>query len=102
MNESYSYLIKFLFMFLAILALIFILSLLTPKMAAFVDKVIAKLFKKSPERVDDKKLSDNNEPPEVKGPYDPQKEDYDLNYKIYNTDIHGVDFKHGKEKRKKG
>lgn len=50
MNESYSYLIKFLFMFLAILALIFILSLLTPKMAAFVDKVIAKLFKKSPER----------------------------------------------------
>lgn len=53
MNESYSYLIKFLFMFLAILALIFILSLLTPKMAAFVDKVIAKLFKKSPERVDD-------------------------------------------------
>lgn len=47
MNESYSYLIKFLFMFLAILALIFILSLLTPKMAAFVDKVIAKLFKES-------------------------------------------------------
>ena len=52
-TESYSYLKKYLFMFLAILALIFILSLLTPKMAAFVDKVIAKLFKKSPERVDD-------------------------------------------------
>lgn len=53
MNGSYSYLIKFLFMFLVILALIFILSLLTPKIAAIVDKIIAKLFKKNPERVDD-------------------------------------------------
>lgn len=40
-------------MFLVILALIFILSLLTPKIAAIVDKIIAKLFKKNPERVDD-------------------------------------------------
>lgn len=53
MNESYRYLIKFLFVFLGIFALIFIVTLLTPKMAAVVDRIIAKIFKKNPERVDD-------------------------------------------------
>lgn len=31
-----------------------------------------------------------------------QEEKYDLNYKIYHKDIYGVDFRHGKEKRKNG
>lgn len=53
MNESYSYLIKFLLMFLGIFAIIFVISLLTPKMAKIVDKVIEAVFKKNPERVDD-------------------------------------------------
>ena len=38
--------------------------------------------------------------PQVKGPYDASSEpEYDLNYKIYNKDIYGVDFKHGKKKQ---
>ena len=39
---------------------------------------------------------------EVQGMIDPQKlDEYDLNYKIYNKDIYGVDFKHGKRKKRK-
>ncbi|MGN1086174.1 MAG: hypothetical protein ACI4Q5_03980 [Porcipelethomonas sp.] len=53
MNESYRYLIKFLLVFLGIFALIFIVTLLTPKIAAVVDRIIAKIFRKNPERVDD-------------------------------------------------
>lgn len=53
MNESYIYLIKFLLVFLGIFALIFIVTLLTPKIAAVVDRIIAKIFRKNPERVDD-------------------------------------------------
>ncbi len=53
MNESYSVLIKFLFIFLGILALIFIIALLTPKMAAVVDRLVAKIFKKNSGESDD-------------------------------------------------
>ena len=52
----------------------------------------------SPERVEENNAGDV---PSVRGPYDAQEEKYDLNYKIYHKDIYGVDFKHGKEKRKK-
>ena len=81
-----------------IMAVIALACVITPK--------IAKAFYKrhpdwseAPERVDNDKAESE---PSVKGPYDAQKEKYDLNYKIYNEDIYGVDFKHGKEKRKNG
>jgi len=46
-------LIKFLFIFLGILLLIFILALLTPKIAAKVYKIAAKLIKSKSEKYDD-------------------------------------------------
>lgn len=53
MNESYAALIKFLFLFLGILAIIFVLAVLTPKMAAVVDRLLAKIFKKNSGESDD-------------------------------------------------
>lgn len=47
MNESYGYLFKFLFAFIGILALIFIIAVLTPKLAAAADRILAKIFKKN-------------------------------------------------------
>ena len=72
--------------------------IVTPKVAKFIIKRHPKLGE-NPERVQD---NNESEEPSVDGPYDAQKEKYDLNYKIYNKDIYGVDFKHGKEKRKNG
>lgn len=53
MNETSNLLIKYLIMLLGIFAIMFVITLLTPKIAAIVDKVIAKIFKKNPERVED-------------------------------------------------
>lgn len=53
MNGSYIHHIKFLIVFLGMFAIIFLITLLTPKMAAVVDRIIAKIRKNSPERVDD-------------------------------------------------
>lgn len=76
-----------------VMALIAAACLITPKLA----KVLSKRHPEwnSPARVDGDDKS--GEAPEVRGAYDAQKEDYDLNYKIYNKDIYGVDFKHGKK-----
>lgn len=82
-----------------IMTLIAVACILTPKIAAVIIKRHPKLGE-SPERVDDDCNAGTE--PSVKGPYDAQHEEYDLNYKIYNKDIYGVDFKHGKEKRKNG
>lgn len=82
----------------AVMALIAAACIITPKLAARIIKRYPKLGS-SPERVDDDENADKV--PEVKGPYDAQHEDYDLNYKIYNKDIYGVDFLNGKQKRKK-
>ena len=81
-----------------IMAFIAIACLITPKIA----KAISKRHPEwnSPERVEED--NESGTAPTVKGAYDAQHEDYDLNYKIYHKDIYGVDFKHGKKKRKKG
>ena len=80
-----------------IMAFIAIACLITPKIA----KAISKRHPEwnSPERVEED--DESGTAPTVKGAYDAQHEDYDLNYKIYHKDIYGVDFKHGKKKRKK-
>ncbi|MGN0601378.1 MAG: hypothetical protein ACI4I7_01565 [Oscillospiraceae bacterium] len=81
-----------------IMTVIALACIVTPKIAKFIIKRHPKLAD-NPERVGEDKADSE---PSVKGPYDAQKGKYDLNYKIYNKDIYGVDFKHGKEKRKNG
>ena len=81
-----------------IMAFIALACIVTPRIA----KAISKRHPEwnSPARVDGD--NESGTAPSVKGAYDAQHEEYDLNYKIYHKDIYGVDFKHGKEKRKKG
>ncbi|MBR4555580.1 MAG: hypothetical protein IKO27_08340 [Ruminococcus sp.] len=97
-NELAALLLKLVAGSAIIMVFIALACIVTPKIA----KAISKRHPEwnSPERVDDENES-GEQPPQVRGAYDAQKEEYDLNYKIYNKDIYGVDFKHGKEKRKK-
>lgn len=53
MSETITYLIKFCAMFFLILLLIFILAVVTPKLASKIDKLISRIIKPKPERVDD-------------------------------------------------
>lgn len=78
-----------------VMAFIVLACLITPKIARFLEKKFPKLKEDPPERVDDNK-------DKVEGIYDSSKlDDFDPNYKIYNTDIYGVDFKHGKKQKRK-
>ena len=92
-SELVTLLLKLIFGSALIMAFIALACIVTPRLA----KVITKRHPEwnSPERVGDDNESAGE--PSVKGAYDAQKEDYDLNYKIYNKDIYGVDFKHGKK-----
>ncbi|MDO5125170.1 MAG: hypothetical protein Q4D35_02200 [Ruminococcus sp.] len=81
-----------------VMAVIAFMCIITPRIAKLIIKKRPQLAE-NPERVNNDNASDVHS---VKGPYDAQDENYDLNYKIYNKDIYGVDFKHGKEKRKNG
>lgn len=53
MKVSTDTLLEFLFMIIGIFAIIFIVTLLTPKLAKITDRLIEKLFKNRPARVDD-------------------------------------------------
>ncbi len=76
--------------------------LITPKLAKLIEKKYPQL-KDSPERVGENAKGQDPEDYEVKGVFEPSKlEDFDPNYKIYNKDIYGVDFRHGKKERKNG
>ncbi|MBR1385097.1 MAG: hypothetical protein IJ555_15015, partial [Ruminococcus sp.] len=82
---------KFAVKVVLIMAAIGLMAVLTPRLARFIER----------------RHPDINKPPEthddgVKGVYDKQSSKYDLNYKIYNTDIYGVDFKHGKKRKQDG
>lgn len=94
-SELVVLLLKFIGGIAVIMGLIMLCCVLTPKIAR-------KIEKKSPE---DDSPEDGSVKPEdytVQGPFDPQKlDEYDLNYKIYNKDIYGVDFKHGKKQKRK-
>lgn len=71
--------------------------LVTPKIAKFIEKKYPNLKENENEN-----KTDNPEDYKVQGPYDSQKlEGWDPNYKIYNEDIYGVDFKHGKKQKRK-
>ena len=49
MSETITYLIKFCAMFFLILLLIFILAVVTPKLASKIDKLISRIIKPKPE-----------------------------------------------------
>ncbi len=80
-TELVHLLLKVMGMSLGLMAVIMLCCVVTPYLAKQIDK------HRPPRPTQDE--ADPNAPT-VKGP--------DLNYKIYNKDIYGVDFKHGKEK----
>lgn len=90
-SETLSLMIEFAVKAVVIMALIAFMAVITPKIAAFIQK-------RHPQINEKPKAPDDG----VKGVYDKQSEKYDLNYKIYNTDIYGVDFKHGKKRKQDG
>ena len=95
-TEHVVMMLKFIGILAAVMGVIWLCCFITPKLAR-------KIEKKLP--ADENGDGDNKVNPEdytVQGPFDPQKlDEYDLNYKIYNKDIYGVDFKHGKKKNEK-
>lgn len=77
---------------LVLMAVIMLCCIATPYLAKWIDK-------KHPRPTQDE-VTDDPAAPEVKGPYDASSDpDFDLNYKIYNKDIYGVDFSHGKKRK---
>ena len=94
-RELVSILIQLVISCAVIMTLIAIACIITHKIAARLNKRFHSSGE-SPARVED----DNNAgtEPSVKGPYDAQHEDYDLNYKIYNKDIYAIDFKRKNKK----
>ena len=92
-NETVIILIKFAVKALVIMAAIGLMALITPRLARFIEKRHPELNETKPTE---------GEGDDVKGIYDKQTDKYDLNYKIYNTDIYGVDFKHGKKRKQDG
>lgn len=79
-----------------IMGLILLCCVITPKIARRIEK------KLPDDKSDDRGCQTRPEDYTVQGQFDPQKlDEYDLNYKIYNKDIYGVDFKHGKKQKRK-
>ena len=83
-----------------IMVFIVIACLVTPKIAKWIEKKHPSLA----EDEEEENSGENKNPEEykVQGMFDASKEDdWDPNYKIYNTDIYGVDFKNGKKQKRK-
>lgn len=81
--ETAKLLLEFVGVMAVIMGLIMLVAVLTPKIARLIDK---NRKASSPERVDEVSPEEYT----VGDPYGKQElEDYDLNYKIYNTDIYG-------------
>ena len=90
-NEVVRLLVRVMLTSMGLMAVIMLCCVVTPKLAGWIDK-----HRKAPPPVDEPGEGE----PSVLGAFDAQSEpEYDLNYKIYNKDIYGVDFKHGKEKQ---
>lgn len=87
-----------------IMIFIVLACLVTPKIAAWIEKKRSD-GKEETENAENAENSEENVKPQdykVQGLFDASKEeDWDPNYKIYNTDIYGVDFKHGKKQKRK-
>lgn len=80
-------LLKFVLSMAGIMGLIWLIAALTPVLARKIDKC---LKKDSPARVDEDNLKEDEY--EVKGMFEKSEmPDFDPNYKIYNTDIYGIE-----------
>ena len=91
-------LLKFAGILALVMGLILLCCVITPRLARRIEKNLPKDEDGSADGDEGIKPEDY----EVQGVFDPQKlDEYDLNYKIYNKDIYGVDFKHGKRKKRK-
>lgn len=94
-NPVAELLTKVLVMSLGGMFIIMLCCIATPKLAKWIDKLRERPTKDGAEQDPDV--------PTVKGIYDASSEpEYDLNYKIYNKDIYGVDFKNGKKRKEQG
>ncbi len=96
-KELVELLLKYMGGIVIVMGLILLACLLTPKIARKIEQNRSSEGEgeNAPEGTDPKDYT-------VKGPFDPQKlDEYDLNYKIYNKDIYGVDFRHGKKQKRK-
>lgn len=99
-KELVSVLLRLLGKVSAVMILIVIACLVTPKIAKWIEKKQTSQSDPSAEGEDVDVKAENYD---VKGPFDADKQDdWDPNYKIYNTDIYGVDFKNGKKRKKNG
>lgn len=100
-KELLSTLFSLFFGCVIIMGLIVIACLVTPKIARWLEKKYPQL-KDTPERVEGDLQGADPKDVKVQGLFDrSQLEDFDPNYKIYNTDIYGVDFKHVKKQKRK-
>ncbi len=96
-DELIKLLLKVMTTTFVLMAVIMLCCVVTPRLAKWIDD------RRPPQPPDDggkgEDAPDAPDAPDVRGPFDAShEEDYDLNYKIYNKDIYGVDFKNGKEK----
>ncbi len=92
-NEVVRLLVRVMLTSMGLMAVIMVCCIVTPRLAKFIDA-----HRQTPPA---DPPADGE--PTVRGAFDAQREpEYDLNYKIYNKDIYGVDFKHGKEKQNGG
>ncbi len=76
MSESVVFVLKYAGIALGLLLTVFVIALITPKIAAWIDKHSSKISPSNPERVKDDKF------PDVKGIYDaqlPEKESKENN-----------------------
>ncbi len=88
-----------------VMAFIVLACLVTPKIARWIEKKNPQLAQRiekrglGPERVDDTATGRDPQDYEAHSAFEASKlDDFDPNYKIYNTDIYGVDFKKKKKK----
>ena len=85
-GEAIKTLVQFVLAMAGIMGLIWVIAAITPFLARKIDE---RLKKPSPERVEDSN-DKTEEEYKVKGLYDKSEmENFDPNYKIYNTDIYG-------------
>ena len=97
-KETLSMLVDVVISCAVIMALIVAACLVTPKIAKFIEKRCPKLAEKTdPARVDGENKGVDPKDYKVQGAFESSKlEGFDPNYKIYNQDIYGFDFKRKK------
>lgn len=97
-NAIVQLLLKVLGMSLCAMLVIMLCCIATPRLAKWIDSL-----RERPTKGGADDTADTDDVPTVRGIYDASSDkDYDLNYKIYNKDIYGVDFKNGKKGKESG